>query len=64
MKDLHTIEQMKIIADKLSMEFRVVTDLKEFLNNSIKGEKNHCLVVAGSMYLIGEVKSILTELTS
>ena len=44
------------------MEFRVVTDLKEFLNNSIKGEKNNCLVVAGSMYLIGEIKSILTEL--
>lgn len=58
------ISDVKIVADKLNIDFEIVTDLKKFLSQSIKGNKDNCLVVAGSMYLLGDVKSILPEVIS
>ncbi len=51
-------------AQKRGVKFMVVKNLKEFLYQQLKGDKDSCLVVAGSMYLIGEVKSILSQLPS
>ncbi len=39
-----------------------VSDKREFLSEFLKGDKNNCLVITGSMYLLGEIKSILEEL--
>ena len=51
-------------AQKRGVKFLVVKNLKEFLYQQLNGDKDSCLVVAGSMYLLGEVKSILPELLS
>ncbi len=59
-----SIELLKEYADKLGINFTTVMNLKEFLSVQISGDKNNCLVVAGSMYLLGEVKSILPEILS
>jgi len=58
------ISDVKSAADKLNIKFETITDLKEFLSKSFKGNKENCLVVAGSMYLLGEVKSILPKVIS
>ena len=59
-----SIELLKEYADKLGINFSNVDNLKEFLTIQLNGDKNNCLVVAGSMYLLGDVKSILPELLS
>ena len=59
-----SIALLKEYADKLTIKFEIITNLKEFLIVKLKGDKRNCLVVAGSMYLVGEVKSILPELLS
>ena len=59
-----SIGLLKEHADKLSINFTTVKNLKEFLSVQISGDKNNCLVVAGSMYLLGEVKSFLPEILS
>jgi len=40
----------------------LITDKKEFLKNYLDNKSNNCLVITGSMYLIGEIKSILNEI--
>ena len=59
-----SIELLEQYAVKLNIKFLAVKNLNEFLMEQLKGDKNNCLVVAGSMYLLGEVKSILSQLTS
>ena len=59
-----SIGLLKEHADKLSINFTTVKNLKEFLSVQISGDKNNCLVAAGSMYLLGEVKSFLPEILS
>jgi dihydrofolate synthase/folylpolyglutamate synthase len=59
-----SIKQLKEISDKINLSFLEVKDLKEFLYNYLQGNKNNCLVVTGSMYLLGDVKSILKEIES
>ena len=59
-----SIELLNEHADKLGINFTTVKNLKEFLSVQISGDKNNCLVVAGSMYLLGEVKSFLPEILS
>jgi dihydrofolate synthase/folylpolyglutamate synthase len=59
-----SIELLKENADKLSIKFEIARNLKDFLIVKLKGDKRNCLVVAGSMYLVGEVKSVLPELLS
>jgi len=55
---------IKNITDKLEIKFNQVPDLKEFFIKFIDESKDNCIVVAGSMYLLGEVKTILPELVS
>ncbi|HOJ07010.1 MAG: bifunctional folylpolyglutamate synthase/dihydrofolate synthase [Ignavibacteriota bacterium] len=59
-----SIETLKSIADSISLRYSVTNDLKFFLTQYISGPKENCLVAAGSMYLLGEVKPILSELLS
>jgi dihydrofolate synthase/folylpolyglutamate synthase len=56
--------ELKNIADNLNIKFEVIASLKEFLSKQINGDSDNCLVVAGSMYLLGDVKSILPEILS
>lgn len=46
-------------AEKLNIKYSVVKTLETFFKEKLNGEKENCLVVAGSMYLLGEIKSIL-----
>ncbi len=39
-----------------------ITDKRKFLSDFLKGDNNNCLVITGSMYLIGEIKSLSEEL--
>lgn len=57
-------DTLKEIAETLSINYFFVQDLNEFLKQFISGSKNDCLVVAGSMYLLGDVKPILHKLLS
>jgi dihydrofolate synthase/folylpolyglutamate synthase len=59
-----SLQLLKEHANKLGIKFEIVMNLSEFLKAQLKGDKHNCLVVAGSMYLVGEVKSILPELIS
>jgi dihydrofolate synthase / folylpolyglutamate synthase len=47
-------------AKKRGVKFLVIKNLEDFINQQLNGDKDSCLVVAGSMYLLGEVKSILS----
>jgi dihydrofolate synthase/folylpolyglutamate synthase len=49
-------------AEKRGIKFFVVNNLEEFIKEQISGTKDSCLVIAGSMYLLGEIKSILPKL--
>jgi dihydrofolate synthase/folylpolyglutamate synthase len=51
-------------AEKRGVKFSIVKNLEEFITEQLKGDKDSCLVVAGSMYLLGEIKSILPEIKS
>lgn len=51
-------------AKKRNVKFSVVKNLEEFIREQLKGDKDSCLVVAGSMYLLGEIKSILPKIKS
>lgn len=51
-------------AEKHRVQFSVVKNLKKFIKEQLNGDKDNCLVVAGSMYLLGEIKSILPEIKS
>lgn len=55
---------LKENANKANMKFSEVKDIEKFLRNFISGEKNDCLVITGSMYLLGEVKLILSQIES
>ncbi len=58
------IEMLKTIADSISVKYSVTNDLKLFLTKFINSPEDNCLVAAGSMYLLGEIKPILSELLS
>jgi dihydrofolate synthase/folylpolyglutamate synthase len=58
------IIDLKAIASKAGIKAKEVFDPIRFVKEFEKRDKNNCLVVCGSMYLIGEIKSkILTEVT-
>ncbi len=59
-----SIEQIKQIADKLDIRYNVISSIQDFLNNYYSGDKDNCLVITGSMYLLGDVKSILSDVRS
>lgn len=49
-------------AENLKLKYTVIKKLEEFICEQLNGDKDSCLVVAGSMYLLGEIKSILPKL--
>ncbi len=59
-----SIEQIKKIADTLNIEYKIVQNIKNLLSEYLSGEKDSCLVITGSMYLLGDVKSILSDIRS
>ncbi len=58
------IDHLKEIAEKLNLTYKISLNKREVVVNHLKGDKQNCLVVTGSMYLLGEVKVILSELDS
>ena len=59
-----TITQLKEIAEKLDLKFNQVKNKKDFLLEYLSGAEDNCLVITGSMYLLGEIKEILLEIKS
>ena len=55
-----SLEQLKNYAAKNDISFSGIDNIKEFLESYILGEKDNCLVITGSMYLLGDVKLILS----
>lgn len=51
-------------AEKLNIKYSIVKDLEAFFKEKLSGDKKSSLVVAGSMYLLGEIKSILSNIKS
>lgn len=56
------LNDLKKRFDNNNIETVTITDKRKFLSEFLKGDKNNCLVVTGSMYLLGEIKSIIKEL--
>lgn len=52
-----TIEELKSIADKIKIKVMPLYDAYVYINNFVNVEGKKCLVVLGSMYLIGKIKS-------
>lgn len=59
-----TLNQIEQHAVKLNMDYKEITSIKDFLKNYLSGDKDYCLVITGSMYLLGDVKSILSDIRS
>lgn len=45
-----------------NIKAELITDKKNFLINYLNEKSDKCLVITGSMYLLGEIKSILNEI--
>ncbi|MCX6149783.1 MAG: bifunctional folylpolyglutamate synthase/dihydrofolate synthase [Ignavibacteriales bacterium] len=59
-----TIEQLSEIALELNLKCFVETDVESFISDFIKTKNNHCLVVLGSIYILGFIKEkLLTKKT-
>lgn len=52
-----TSEELHIIASAIGLEVNSLMDPISFVNDFFGRSQNHCLVVLGSMYLLGEIKS-------
>lgn len=52
-----TTEELHTIASSIGMEVNTLKDSVSFVNDFFGRTSNHCLVVLGSMYLVGEIKS-------
>ena len=59
-----TIDLLIENAEKLNLQYSIVKNLEEFIREKLNGNKESCLVIAGSMYLLGEIKSILPKIKS
>ncbi|MCX7611706.1 MAG: bifunctional folylpolyglutamate synthase/dihydrofolate synthase [Ignavibacterium sp.] len=55
-------ENIKRIFKENGIESEIIFNKKEFLSDYLKEKSNKCLVITGSMYLLGEIKSILQEI--
>jgi dihydrofolate synthase/folylpolyglutamate synthase len=56
------LEELEKRFNKFNIKAEAVTDKRKFIMDFLKGDKNRCLVVTGSMYLLGEIKSLFEEL--
>lgn len=52
-----TIEELQLIASSAGIEVNSLLDPASFVNGFFGNSPDHCLVVLGSMYLLGEIKS-------
>ncbi len=59
-----SIKLLNEMAEKLKINYTVVTNLEDFINKKLNEDKENCVVCTGSMYLLGEIKSILTKKNS
>lgn len=55
------IEDITLIANDLGTKVEVCINPVDFVQDFLKGSERNCLVILGSMYLIGEIKSALTN---
>jgi folylpolyglutamate synthase/dihydropteroate synthase len=53
------ITQLKNICNDKGITASEELDAIGFINNFLKGKKENCLVILGSMYLVGDVKKSL-----
>jgi len=56
-----SLKELKNVCNEFNFENKIVTDRIGFIHKILKGNKDDCLVVLGSMYLIGEVKKELLK---
>jgi folylpolyglutamate synthase/dihydropteroate synthase len=54
-----TIKDLKNICDNKGITATEEPDAVGYINKFLKGNKENCLVVLGSMYLLGDVKKSL-----
>lgn len=54
------IEQLSALAQELGAKVRICNSAADCVTEFLNGNKNDCLVVLGSMYLLGEIKSSLS----
>lgn len=54
-----SIEELRYIAEKINLKVNELINPFDFIINFKRQKKNYCLVVLGSMYLLGEIKSKL-----
>lgn len=59
-----SVESLLDICNELNIKADSLKNPVEFIKSFINGTINNCLVVLGSMYLLGEVKSELLNITS
>jgi dihydrofolate synthase/folylpolyglutamate synthase len=59
-----SMSQLAESAKKLKISFSQAKNVKDFLINYLSGDKDNCMVIAGSMYLLGEIKEILLKIKS
>jgi dihydrofolate synthase/folylpolyglutamate synthase len=50
-------EELQNICKKISIIAHGVSEPVDFIRNFLKGDKDSCLVILGSMYLLGDVKT-------
>ena len=56
-----TLEEISQECDMLNINYSTIKEAGEFVLNFKKRSKDECLVVLGSMYLIGEIKAVLVN---
>lgn len=56
------VDDLKKQFENNNIKTETITDKRKFLSEFLKGDKDNCLVITGSMYLLGEIKSIIEEL--
>ncbi|MBU1101407.1 MAG: bifunctional folylpolyglutamate synthase/dihydrofolate synthase [Bacteroidetes bacterium] len=54
-----TINELKIIANKINIQIKETSAPVDMIQSFKKGENNHCLVILGSIYLLGKIKEDL-----
>lgn len=57
-----SISQLRDIAHRINLDVKEIPDIGSFIRDFLSGDKKNCLVVTGSMYLLGEIKKILAKL--
>jgi dihydrofolate synthase/folylpolyglutamate synthase len=54
-------EEIADVCNRLGMKYRFVQEPAQYIRSFLLGAKDDCLVVLGSMYLVGEIKQQLRE---